>query len=385
MMSGRNEFPSGADNVVSFGDENEMVDNRQEDPEVEAHEFVHEGQEHVEPSVAKSKPSNMVGKLVKNSLIGLLFVGAMGGVYVVTPKLLDLATDTDVVNTEFSDVSTQVDSLSFKLESLEGLSETYATRENVTVLSNSVMAIENAVASLQDRTQSIEGAVNRLEDYSNSQRILIVELQQAQLTQQANLDKVSALLDEAVSSQKAFKKEQDAIKSAVAPLKERLDKAVKNISASGSEVSIKGDGKAEPQVTSSYTVKRGDNLYRIALIHNTSVDTIRRLNSLGNNWVYVGQTLKVPSGQQQSGSVNQNVQPSNGSFVRVRSLGPLALERVNDFGGQYIATLTDGLTRAVLVSAGDKLGDNVILDVTRDHVDFRDVKTDVKYRLEVRK
>jgi membrane-bound lytic murein transglycosylase D len=48
-------------------------------------------------------------------------------------------------------------------------------------------------------------------------------------------------------------------------------------------------------VTDRYTVRPGDNLGAIARRYRTSVDAIKRLNSLGSNLIRIGQVLRVPS------------------------------------------------------------------------------------------
>ena len=45
----------------------------------------------------------------------------------------------------------------------------------------------------------------------------------------------------------------------------------------------------------SYTVKKGDSLYSIANRYNTSVSTIMNLNNLKNTNLSIGQQLKIPS------------------------------------------------------------------------------------------
>lgn len=60
--------------------------------------------------------------------------------------------------------------------------------------------------------------------------------------------------------------------------------------ASAGEVSIQRNS-----AIAYYRVVRGDTLTRIALKYNTSVYRIKTLNRLRSNYLYVGQTLKVPS------------------------------------------------------------------------------------------
>lgn len=47
--------------------------------------------------------------------------------------------------------------------------------------------------------------------------------------------------------------------------------------------------------TTTYTVQRGDTLYNIAAQFNTTVDNIKRLNNLTTNTLFIGQQLKVPT------------------------------------------------------------------------------------------
>jgi LysM repeat protein/aryl-phospho-beta-D-glucosidase BglC (GH1 family) len=54
---------------------------------------------------------------------------------------------------------------------------------------------------------------------------------------------------------------------------------------------------APPAMPSTYTVQPGDNLYRISLKFNTTMQILMQLNGLANpNIIYVGQVLKLPGG-----------------------------------------------------------------------------------------
>ena len=48
-----------------------------------------------------------------------------------------------------------------------------------------------------------------------------------------------------------------------------------------------------------YTVKSGDNLYKIATIYNTTVDEIKTLNNLITNNLSIGQKLKIPKSKEE--------------------------------------------------------------------------------------
>ena len=60
----------------------------------------------------------------------------------------------------------------------------------------------------------------------------------------------------------------------------------------------------------TYTVKAGDNLYRISLKHNMSVAKLKSLNNLSNNNIYVGQKLKVSGSTTNNNSKPQPSKPS---------------------------------------------------------------------------
>ncbi len=47
--------------------------------------------------------------------------------------------------------------------------------------------------------------------------------------------------------------------------------------------------------TTTYTVKPGDSLWKIAKENNTSAGIIKALNNLTTNTIQVGQTLKLPA------------------------------------------------------------------------------------------
>ena len=72
-------------------------------------------------------------------------------------------------------------------------------------------------------------------------------------------------------------------------------------------------GKKEPQQTTSnetYTVKSGDSLWKIATNHNMSVYQLKNLNKLSNDMIFVGQKLVVSEKKQSAPSQNQVTKPS---------------------------------------------------------------------------
>ncbi|MGB0929937.1 MAG: LysM peptidoglycan-binding domain-containing protein [Chitinophagales bacterium] len=58
----------------------------------------------------------------------------------------------------------------------------------------------------------------------------------------------------------------------------------------------------------SYTVQRGDSLYKIARKFSIGIEALKKINRLSSNFLSIGQTLKVPNG---SSSSNSNTGSSN--------------------------------------------------------------------------
>ena len=85
-----------------------------------------------------------------------------------------------------------------------------------------------------------------------------------------------------------------------------VDDIKKTNSLSNNNLSIgkqlKIPNKKEEDNTLIYTVKSGDTLYNIAKKYNTTVDSIKNYNNLSNNLLGIGQQLKIPS--------NINVSPT---------------------------------------------------------------------------
>ena len=55
-----------------------------------------------------------------------------------------------------------------------------------------------------------------------------------------------------------------------------------------------------------YVVKKGDTLYSIAKNNGTDVNTLKALNNLDNNIVFIGQTIKIPSSYKEP-EINESI------------------------------------------------------------------------------
>jgi len=65
-------------------------------------------------------------------------------------------------------------------------------------------------------------------------------------------------------------------------------------------------GSEDEAAWTTYTVKRGDTLYAIAKLYNTTIDQLRRINGLRSGRIYPGQRLRVQAASGTSGSGAQS-------------------------------------------------------------------------------
>ncbi len=90
----------------------------------------------------------------------------------------------------------------------------------------------------------------------------------------------------------------DMFNTTVAEIK-RLNNLTSDIISVGQVLRVK-EQESLPELPNDitiYTVQRGDTLYDIANKFNTSVDTIKQLNNLTSNNIYIGQELRVPANE----------------------------------------------------------------------------------------
>jgi len=93
-----------------------------------------------------------------------------------------------------------------------------------------------------------------------------------------------------------------------------------------------------------YTVKRGDSLYRIASIFNTTVEKIKKENNLSSNTLSIGQKLIIHSGKPE------------GAIIYTVNQGETPFEIARKFGMDiYTLLALNGLTLKSKIYTGQKL------------------------------
>ncbi|MHC5373015.1 LysM peptidoglycan-binding domain-containing protein [Enterococcus sp. LJL120] len=138
-------------------------------------------------------------------------------------------------------------------------------------------------------------------------------------------------------------------------------------STNGSSSSTPSTGGSSTVSGTTYTVKSGDNLYRIALSNNTTVANLKSWNNLTSDMIYVGQSLVVSTSG--SGSTNSSGSTSNSSSASSSnsssstansgSAAATGSYTVKAGDNLYRIALNNGTTVANLKSLNNLTSDNI--------------------------
>lgn len=136
-------------------------------------------------------------------------------------------------------------------------------------------------------------------------------------------------------------------------------------------------GEVSAIPTTSYTVKSGDTLWKIATANNMSIDELKVLNNLSTDVIYVGQTIKVKSQAtttttQQTSTQNENQEnpfKDIGKYSEEEQDNILNLVKQNIIKGKSATTFApaDVITRGeVVIMLGRMLVNNGYAQVPSD-------------------
>ena len=113
-----------------------------------------------------------------------------------------------------------------------------------------------------------------------------------------------------------------------------------NLLSIGQKLLVKKGSDSANQ--NDYVVKKGDNLYQIALKFGTTVDALKSLNNLSSNLLSIGQTLKIPSSS--SSEIVYTVVPGDNLY-----------QIAQKFGTSVSAIMSRNNLSSNLLSIGQKL------------------------------
>jgi len=139
----------------------------------------------------------------------------------------------------------------------------------------------------------------------------------------------------------------------------------------------------DAKTTTTYTVKSGDTLWKIAQNYNTSVDKIKSLNNLTSNNLSIGQTLKIPSTEEPTiptqNTIKYTVQ-SGDTLWKIANRFNIAVDKLKDFNnlnsnnlqiGQILTIPTTSKYTTYTVVRGDTL----YLIATKNNISVDKLKT----------
>jgi len=110
----------------------------------------------------------------------------------------------------------------------------------------------------------------------------------------AALQRKITALEKTVESLMAYANQNTASLSAYRDQIARIDQKLDEIAKLRSTLTQISKNYAAPSTTTTYQVKSGDSLEKIARKHNIPVEALKRENQLSSDKIFIGQELKIP-------------------------------------------------------------------------------------------
>lgn len=119
-----------------------------------------------------------------------------------------------------------------------------------------------------------------------------------------------------------------------------------------------------------YTVKSGDTLYLIAQRYGTTVDALKRANNLSSNYLWVGQRLTITSGSTAAASGSSyQVQSGDTLYLIAKKYGVTvdALKKANGLSGSYLWV---GQTLKIPTTSKSSITTNSVYNLSQSDIDL---------------
>ncbi len=119
-----------------------------------------------------------------------------------------------------------------------------------------------------------------------------------------------------------------------------------------------------------YTVKSGDSLYLLAQRYGTTVDSLKRANNLSSNYLWVGQRLTITGGSAASvSSSSYRVQSGDTLYLIAKKYGITvdALRKANGMSGSYLWV---GQTLKIPTASRSSSASNNIFNLSQSDIDL---------------
>jgi LysM repeat protein len=156
----------------------------------------------------------------------------------------------------------------------------------------------------------------------------------------------------------------------------RMNNLSSNLLSVGQTLRVKGVPETNNEI---YVVKSGDTLYGIASRFGVNVDDLRRYNNLSGNVLSIGQQLFIPTGQMVDDVIGTDydtyVVKTDDSLFSIASMYGISvdeLKRINNLGNDVLF-----VGQQLLVPTGSDIVDSNITN----YVDYRIVSGDTLYSI----
>lgn len=135
----------------------------------------------------------------------------------------------------------------------------------------------------------------------------------------------------------------------------KLNNLTNNTLAIGQQLIIPiSDEVTQPEVTyKNYVVQKGDSLYSIATKNNTTIDEIKKINSLTSNMLSIGQVLKLPSEAKQEEITMYTVQKGDSLYSIAKKFG-MSVEELKSLNNLTSNNLAIGQQLMIKSTTGDE-------------------------------
>lgn len=97
-----------------------------------------------------------------------------------------------------------------------------------------------------------------------------------------------------------------------------------------------------PTITGDYVVKKGDSLYSIVKMFNTTVDELKRLNNLSSNLLQIGQQLVIPTDTSPTNILDTYIVKAGDSLYKIANIYGITVNELKALNNLTINLLSIG-------------------------------------------
>lgn len=211
--------------------------------------------------------------------LGFILTSCGSHLAVLQKDKYDTSIAMDEMRIELSDVKHTLSNTQVEMQLLEERLKTQDQtlqknkNQNTTLASSSeqkLLIIEKKISQMEKMQDKLASELKQLSSHANQTTVSLTQYQSRMKELESELSSQSKLIDE------------------LGDLKTTL----KSITQA-----MKGGQSSLPSSSGVYKVKQGDSLEKIARMHQTTVDALKKSNHLTSTKIVIGQEIKIPHGE----------------------------------------------------------------------------------------